>query len=428
MKTQNILLSLLALLGAFFVVAGCAFSGASGLAENPPPSSTVPPPKPVLVKVSEELVLINNQLALDLYQSLQQTDNVFFSPYSLTRSFAMLYPGARAETAQALDEYFGFSGLGATLPQEMQNLDATLMSRSFEKDGPNTFPQLTFAQALWIQEGMALNPDYQELLQTYFGVPVSFADFAQEPDHAREAVQQWVSEQSAGLLQNSLPAEIVRTDTKMILANAVYFNAAWRFPFDKEIEGKFHSLEGTVWPTQMITKLGGVQYARGENFQAIELPYSNRQLAMMIIVPDEGAFETVENQLTLFLIQEISATFKVHSMNLTLPIFQFQADLPLKNLFMDNGLDILFDATRADFSGITSSVSLVLDEIIHKTSIRVDASGTEAAGMTLNAWIEVEGPPPAEFDLLIDRPFIFLIRDLPTQTFLFVGRLMNPTP
>ncbi|HNB52150.1 MAG TPA: serpin family protein, partial [Anaerolineales bacterium] len=252
MKPQNILLSLLALLGTFFVVAGCAFSGANGPAENPPPSSTVPPPKPVLFKVSEGLVLINNQLALDLYHSLQPTDNVFFSPYSLTRSFAMLYPGARGETAQALDEYFGFNGLGATLPQEMQNLDATLMSRTFEKDGPNAFPQLTFAQALWIQDGMALHPDYQELLQTYFGVPVSFADFAQQPEQAREAIQQWVSEQSAGLLQNPLPAEMVKADTKMLLANAVYFNSAWRFPFDKEIEGKFHSLEGTVQPTQMI--------------------------------------------------------------------------------------------------------------------------------------------------------------------------------
>jgi serpin B len=214
----------------------------------------------------------------------------------------------------------------------------------------------------------------------------------------------------------------------MVLVNAIYFKADWLSEFDPNNthDAPFHLLDGSETQVKMMGDLlTGVPYLSGDGFQAIELPYAGETAAMTILVPDEGNFAVFESKLDAAKLNEILGALQPSTVQLRLPKFTFESQFSLPDQLSAMGMPSAFDPTLADFSGMTGNRDLFISDVIHKAFVAVDEKGTEAAAATV-AIMELAMAPASNISLIVDRPFIFLIRDTVSGQILFLGRVVNP--
>jgi len=168
----------------------------------------------------------------------------------------------------------------------------------------------------------------------------------------------------------------------------------------------------------------GLAYTAGDNFEAISLPYAGESISMVLIVPDAGSFDAVENALDSVMFETVVAALDDEPVALSLPKFTFEDETQLKKTLEEMGMVDAFGA-GADFSLMDGRPDLFIDEVYHKAFIQVDEEGTEAAAATAVV-VNLKSAAPSGITLTIDRPFIFAIRDK-TGTVLFMGRVLNPS-
>jgi len=145
---------------------------------------------------------------------------------------------------------------------------------------------------------------------------------------------------------------------------------------------------------------------------------------MVILLPDSGQFETFEEAIECQQIKDIIENLERREVRLTMPKFEFDSSFGLKKTLIDMGMPVAFSAS-ADFSGMTGEKDLFISDVIHKAFVSVDEAGTEAAAATA-VIMELTAMPETPVEVTLNRPFIFLIRDIETGAILFVGRVMNP--
>ena len=170
-------------------------------------------------------------------------------------------------------------------------------------------------------------------------------------------------------------------------------------------------------------------YLQGVGYQAVDLPYLDRQMAMLIILPEDGNFEEFESGLNAALFNETVDTMSSTTVSLTMPKFEYEFDLPLNNALTEMGMVDAFDEAKANFSAMANlgaaRENLFISDVLHKAFIKVDENGTEAAAATLGM-ISATSMPVEIIELELNRPFLFAIYDKQTNTILFIGRMMNP--
>jgi serine protease inhibitor len=373
----------------------------------------------------------NNTFAFDLYHAIAEgEDNLIYSPYSLYQALAMVYAGARGETAQEMANTLHF-----TLPQERLNpafkaLDLDLKSRASPpteskagKEGQGVGFELNIANAVWAQQGYPYKSEYLDLLTQNYGADLKLADFPKNAQAVVEEINHWVSEATQGRIPGILYS--LDSDTRLVLANAVYFNAGWALPFDvtDTKPGPFHLLDGSVETVEMMHQTFLFPYTEGQGYQAIELSYANPEFGMLIILPREGQFREIEEQLTGEWVQGVLNGFRSNEVILNMPKFQFETPvIPLRKILLEMGMPEAFSA-NADFSGITEE-QFFISEVVHKAFIQVDEKKTKAAAAS--GILMGVGTGEQRTVMHIDRPFFFLIHDNQTNTILFVGRVMDP--
>jgi len=189
-------------------------------------------------------------------------------------------------------------------------------------------------------------------------------------------------------------------------------------------EGAFYLLNGQQVTVPMMKQTESFGYTEGEEYQAVELLYDGNELSMVILLPEAGEFEAFEQGLNAEKVSDIISNLRPTQVVLTMPKFEFESEFSLKDMLADMGMPIAFSGA-ADFSGMTGTPDLCISEVLHKAFVSVDEAGTEAAAAT--AVIMKETAIPNEpVQVTIDRPFVFLIRDIGTGAILFVGRVLNP--
>jgi serpin B len=382
------------------------------------------------VNSSEQALLVegNSAFAFELYQALKgQEGNLFYSPYSISLALAMTYAGASGETAQqmaaALDFLLGqdrlhaaFNWLAAELAKRGQGAQG--------KDGQGF--RLNVANAIWGQKNYEFLPTFLDVLAENYGAGLRIMDFVREAEKSRLAINEWVRNQTEGRITDLIPPGAVNEVTRLVLTNAIYFNAAWAYPFDKGAteDGSFYLLDGGQVTVPMMMETESFGYIEGEGYQAIELPYDGGELSMVILLPASGNFDAFEEELQAQEVSDIIGGLQPTRVALTMPKFEFKSQLSLKDILSDMGMPDAFSPDEADFSGMTGNHELFISDVIHKAFVSVDEAGTEAAAAT--AVVVRASSIPVE--VTIDRPFIFLIRDIETGAILFVGRVLNPVP
>ena len=386
----------------------------------------------------DELVRGNNAFAFELYRVLNDGEgNLFYSPFSISQALAMTSAGARGETQRQMADTLHYRLPQSSLHPAFNVLDRTLASRGQAPGGtPNNdgetgqYFRLNIANAVWGQEGFQFLPDFLDVLAENYGAGMMVSDFACAPDEARVRINDWVAEETEGKIKDLLPPGALDRSTRLVLTNAIYFNASWHWPFSRSNTRvrPFHLAGGGTVDVPMMTETyRDYGYARGDGYQVVDVPYSWGEMSMTILLPDQGTtLEALEGSLDSDLLDQIVDGIETDYVTLTIPLFEFESEFNLGDTLAGMGMPDAFD-DRADFSGMTGSKDLGISRVVHKAYVSVDEMGTEAAAAT-GVVTAASGPSKEPIAVTVDRPFIFLIRDIGTGTVLFLGRVSNPNP
>jgi serpin B len=370
----------------------------------------------------------NNAFAFDLYQALKGPQgNLFYSPYSVSLALAMAYAGARDTTEKQMA-----GTLHYTLPQDrlhpaFNGLDQELSGRgrgAKGKDGKGF--RLNIVNAIWGQKGYPFLAQYLDLLAEDYGAGLRTLDFRTAPDDSRITINKWVAEQTEQRIKDLIPPGAIDPLTRLVLTNAIYFNAAWANNFEKNATqpADFHLADGSTVKVPTMHQTEHLGYAAGNGYRAVTLPYDGRELEMVVLLPDPGKFAEFEKSLTAGSVASIIKEVTPKQVSLSLPGFKYESEFSLGKILAAMGMPIAFSG-QADFSGMTGNRELSISEVVHKAFVAVDESGTEAAAATAVV-MRATAMPVMPMEVKVDRPFIFLIRDIQTGSVIFVGRVMNP--
>ena len=404
----------------------CSQPASAGVLQSEKPRVTEP-------QVSQgdlaTLVDGSSDFAFELYHTLKDTgDNLFYSPYSISLALAMTFAGARGETEHQMADAMHFSLLQDRLHPAFNSLDIELTSRGEGARGKDEGGfRLNIVNAIWGQKDYNFLSEFLDILAENYGAGLRVLDFVKEPEPSRITINDWVSDQTEGRIEDLIPQGAIDALTRLVLTNAIYFNAAWQYPFNEEatVDGTFNLLDGAKITVPMMNQTESFGYAEGETYQAVELPYDGNELSMVILLPKAGQFEAFEGSLNYKTVEGIISDINRRQVSLQMPKFEFESEFSLKSVLANMGMPIAFSGD-ADFSGMTGSPDLFIDEVIHKAFVSVDEAGTEAAAATA-VIMKLTAIPEMPIEFTIDRPFLFLIRDIETGTILFIGRVVNPT-
>lgn len=369
--------------------------------------------------------------AFDLYRALRtEPGNLFVSPYSVFAALAMTLAGARGVTAAQIAATLRWDADPDALGAAFAALDETLSARGTPA-APYEGEGFAFhvVNAMWTQAGFPLLESFVAALETDYRAGLRELDFARDPSAARRTINDWVAEQTANRIVDLIPEGAIDTLTRLVLTNAIYFNAPWLHPFDPErtTTESFALLDGGRVDVSMMHTTESLLYAAWDGGVAFELPYNGNELAMIVLVPDEGTFDAFDAALTVEIFDGVVASLASRSIALGFPRFTFVYAASLVDPLTALGMTDAFDGARADFSGITGERDLVVSDVLHKAFVAVDEAGTEAAAATAVVF-RGTGMPIEPVVVTVDRPFLFVVRDRPTGSVLFVGRVVSPQP
>jgi serine protease inhibitor len=368
----------------------------------------------------------NNAFAVDLYSQLrEQPGNLFFSPASISTTFAMAYAGSGGSTATEMAATLHFTDPPEKLHPAMGALLATF-------NAPHDSYQLRVADALWAQQGEHFLPAFLQITKTDYAAGLHTVDFEHASEPARLTINQWVEQQTADKITNFLQPGSINASTRLVLTNAIYFKGHWQSQFDKAKtaqEDFYLSAENSV-KAPLMHLTGGFHHFDGGTFQALEIPYQSGDLSMIVLLPNAiDGLPALERSLTAGALREWLGKLKpVLKVDLALPRFQITRQFSLNNALSALGMKQAFDPKTADFSAMTGKRGLWISAALHKAFIDVNEEGTEAAaatGTVMRSMAMVHEPPPIVFRA--DHPFLFLIRENRSGSILFLGRIIDPT-
>ncbi|MCH8619302.1 serpin family protein [Undibacterium sp. TS12] len=373
----------------------------------------------------------NTEFALKVLPSLdaQGDSNLVYSPYSLTLALEMAAAGAKGDTLSGMEKALSFQLQQSRLQTALNRLDLLLAGKTSTAAKPNAqLPNLNIANALWAQQGYSLQGSYLDALGVNFGAAVNLLDFVKAAEPSRLTINNWVADQTQQKIKDLLPANSVSNMTRVVLTNAIWFKSDWALPFTKEgtKNQDFTDRKGSVKNVPFMNQTANFPYVQGKGYQAVELPYMDNKLAMLVVVPDAGKFDSFVQGLSSNTLADITTGLKDQYLALGMPKFNFSASPDMNSTLTNLGMGIAFDAARADFSGLTGNRDLSISGVLHKAYINVDEKGTEAAAATgvVIGTTSINVTQPLK--LTLDRPFLFMIRDRQTGLVIFMGKLMNP--
>lgn len=360
------------------------------------------------------------------------TKNVVVSPLSIAYAFGMVRAGARGDTAAQIDQVLGFPKQGLhpalnALTQQAVTVDGppprTAAGAKRSPDKPPAPPVVAVANGLFVQADFEVRSEFLRVLAAHYGAGVRTVDFT--TDEAVAVINAWAAKQTADRIKKVF--EELDPETALVLANAIYLKAEWLVPFQpwSSRSDTFRRADGSQVAVQWIRNdtLRG-EYAQGDGWQAVEVPYAGGELAMRVIVPADVA--DLGGLLKPATLAAVDAALRPGTIDFTMPKFDFATEVPLLRSLKQLGMTVPFDPSQADFTGIGVRDNLYISQAVHKANLTVDEFGTEAAAVTAIG-MRVTAMPLVDATIRADRPFAFAIVHKPTGAPLFIGQVTDPT-
>ncbi len=368
------------------------------------------------------------EFGLDLFEVVAGDENTMVSPYSIATALSMLYPGARGDTASEIADVLHLPVDDATLHQVRNAIDTRLGDTPPPMGEDDTRAPFTIrpANSAWGQGGYPFLDGYLSTLAENYGAGLRIVDYVGDPEGSRQVINEWVEDATEDRIQDLIPEGAITVDTRLSLVNAIWFKANWFEPFDPERTepGTFTRLDDTGVETPLMHAGLRTGFAETDRFQAVRLPYAG-DAAMVVLLPTTGSPAELAAALD---VSDLDIAWQEHIVDLTLPSFEFEAEISLKSALQALGMRAAFErpfGDGADFTGITEVRELYVSDAFHKTFVALDEEGTEAAAATAIIIGLESAPPPATFTA--DRPFLFWIEHGSTGEMLFLGQVTDPS-
>ena len=365
----------------------------------------------------------NNRFGLELYGQIRREEgNLFFSPSSIHTALAMTYAGARGGTAgeMARTLHYGegerfFADYGKAIKQTAAGKDAKY--------------ELNIANALWLQHDKPFLEPFLACNKEHFGAGLFDVDFRTQFEAARATINKWVEEKTKEKIKDLLPPGSLDAMTRMVLTNAIYFKGDWASQFKKAAtrDMDFHVSPDRKVQARMMFQSEKFGYAETPDLQALKMPYQGKDLSMVVLLPRriDGLAKVEESLTTDWLAGIVGRLRFPRKVQVYFPRFKMEYKMKMKPILSKMGMPTAFTG-KADFSGMTGSQDLCIDDVYHKAFVKVDEEGTEAAAATAVVMRLTSAAPVRPLVFKADRPFCFFIRHEKTGMILFAGRVALP--
>jgi len=396
------------------------------------PTARPEPPDGLSIESRAAFVAATSDFGFDLWRQIRtEGENQMISPASLSVALAMIWAGARGETATEMARTLRFEG-----KSRVHDAAAELL-RDWSNPTREAY-ELHAANRLFGERSYVFKEAYLTFVRRHYGAPVEPMDFRNAPEPSRARINAWVESQTRERIRNLLPQGSVSDETGLVLANALYFRGRWSSPFVKEETrpGKFHTEGGGTVLVPMMRQKGGFSYGEADGMKLLEMHYAPGRLAMTIVLPSSvRGLGKLEEKITAGEFARWTETLEGREVKVEFPRFGIDPAMPLRlgRVMAEMGMPLAF-GLEADLTGIAEPEDprerLLIDDVCHKTFIKVDELGTEAAAATA-VYMRVGksmAPPPRPKRFVADRPFLFVIHDTSGGRILFVGRVANPSP
>jgi serpin B len=371
---------------------------------------------------SAKIIAADNEFGFELFQkvnaSLEEPKNTLVSPLSVSLALAMVYNGTAGNTKTQMEEMLHKANLTPEdINQSYKDMVAALVSHD-----PKV--ELSISNAIFYRNTFAVKPDFITTNQNFYQAEVEGLDFTNAAA-TLEKVNGWVNTKTKGKIDKII--EEVSDDAVMYLLNAIYFNGEWKYRFDTKntFESPFTKEDGNTVQVPTMNIENPFNYYSNPSFELLEMPYGSGKYSMLIFLPETGkTTNDLISQLTADNVNDWVSKMTEQKKKVYLPKFEFKFEDSLVDELTALGMTDAFNASSADLSGISEVAKLVISEVKHKSYIKVDERGTEAAAVT-GITVEVTSVGP-DNSFRVDHPFVFAIREKDTNAILFVGKVMNP--
>ena len=380
-------------------------------------------PKITLNKKAAEIIEADKAFGFELFRKVynqSEEDNIMISPLSVSYALGMTYNGAAGTTLEAFNDVLHFGDLTT---QEVNESYKDLMDQMLNLDDKIEF---AIANSVWYRLGFQVLSEFITTNKEYFDAEVKEIDFSDS--QTVELINQWIEDKTNNKIKDML--DFIPEDAVMYLINAIYFNAPWKYEFEKgdTYQGDFSLADGIKHQVDYMRVSGNFQYTSNEDFTAVELPYGDSTFSMVVMLPSG---ETKVSDLVAKLdVSHWDSWFddsRFTGVQVDLPKFKYDFKELLNDPLINLGLGLAFSEFEADFTRINPDGYLFISRVIHQTFIDVQEEGTEAAAATI---VEISftsiggGGSPIYFKA--DKPFLYLIKENSTGTIVLIGKVGKP--
>ncbi len=410
---KRIIAILLGLVMMGILVTGCTggpVSLGARAAELPEPAATV---NPVLIDgVNGMGIELLNRLYADM-----EGENFMISPASISLALSMIANGAEGETREEMQEALHLGDLNMS---DLNAAQKDLMSILLNPDNSEKVV-VEIANALWAREGLSLKESFLDACREYYRAETQYLDF-NDPESV-DIINDWVNTETHGMIPTIID-EPIDGDTVLYLMNTLFFDGKWTEPFDpdKTYEETFTKADGSTAPVQMMSGEQDVMVYHDPDGKADVFSKAfgdNERLEMLFIRP-QGDLSAYIQGLTVEKLNRIAAQLAPENIQVGIPRFSYDTAMTLKDVLAAMGMERAFSGA-AQF-GHMSDEELYLDDVRHKTRIEVKEEGAKAAAVTS---VEMR-LTSAAMPLILDSPFLYMIRDAQTGAVLFMGVVEEP--
>lgn len=366
-------------------------------------------------------------LGAGLWGELSATGgNLAVSPFSVAVALGMTVNGARGQTLdEMLDVLASDSAdkVNAGFNAVAQHVESLAGPVKRWKDDDAEIA-LDTANSLFGQQGVTWEPAFLDALAASYGAGMQQVDYEAATEAARKAINAWTAERTRDKIPELIPSGVLTPLTRLVLVNALYLKAPWESPFEKSMteDGDFRLADGSMVSVPMMRSPDPIGGATGNGWRSARIAYAGGTLAMTVVLPDDDLDALVSDGG----LADIVAAPTSLSVSLTMPRWTFRSPSPLGDALKALGMPTAFEPAAADLSGMSAELDLFILAVLHEVFIAVDEEGTEAAAATAVVVNETSASIPDD-QLVLDRPFLFVIHDVEHGTPLFVGRVADPS-
>ncbi len=373
-------------------------------------------------RTTKSLVASSSNFGIDLVNKVAEIetakDNFMISPLSVTIALAMTYNGADGETKKAMEKTLKFKGI------DIKEVNANLKDLINKLLNVDKKIDISIANSIWYRNNFNVLPEFINTNKEFYHAEVETLDFSSTA--AKDIINKWVADNTKNKIESII--DEISPDAVMYLINAIYFKGMWKYRFDPKNNYKadFHCQDGSVKKVEMMKCKADFKRFTDKDVTVLEMPYGQGNWVIDLLMPndnqsiDELMKNLTADQWNLW----INSLSKSTETDVHLPPFKFEYKIELKKCLSVLGMGIAF-SDLADFSKINGEGGISISKVKHKTFIELNEKGTEAAAVTSVEMVFTSVGPNANI-LRFDKPFMFVIREVSTNTIAFIGKVGQP--